>query len=274
MVALRLGGKKDNSLRPPNSIDIGHHFPYYSNENTYIILLLLTFYILLLPSHLTIKCTAFYKAYRGHYAEMLRHPAAAHVVDDLYLAEYTDTAQRNSMAAEFYGREYSLFEGGLLNNLEGPPAHLSDLLAAVDGNKQKSIMQQLAADLSPIFEKGLVDAQLAHRLAAEYLANAPAGLVIDAVESLSGEALLHMLHTKDGATAACMVIGYGSAKERKKAVKAMKGHVGTAVVDEWGHLAIATALSVVDDTTILNKFIISAIQVSCCCFHRLMGRCR
>lgn len=194
---------------------------------------------------------------------MLRHPAAAHVVDDLYLSEYTDTSQRNSMTAEFYGREYSLFEGGLLNNLEGPPAHLSDLLAAVDGNKQKSIMQQLAADLSPIFEKGLVDAQLSHRLAAEYLANAPAGLVIDAVESLSGEALLHMLHTKDGATAACMVIGYGSAKERKKAVKAMKGHVGTAVVDEWGHLAIATALSVVDDTVILNKFIISAIQVSC-----------
>lgn len=30
-----------------------------------------------------------------------------------------DARQRNLMAAEFYGKEYVLFEGGLLNNAEG-----------------------------------------------------------------------------------------------------------------------------------------------------------
>jgi len=30
-----------------------------------------------------------------------------------------DVRQRNFMAAEFYGKEYVLFEGGMLNNAEG-----------------------------------------------------------------------------------------------------------------------------------------------------------
>ena len=39
------------------------------------------------------------------------HPAAAPAV--------ADARQRNLMAAEFYGKEYVLFEGGTLNNAEG-----------------------------------------------------------------------------------------------------------------------------------------------------------
>lgn len=112
-----------------------------------------------------------------------------------------------------------------------------------------------------------MDCQLAHRLAAEYMTAAPASLVADAVESLTGEPLLHMVHTKEGATAACMVLAYGTAKDRKKALKAMKGHVGAMAKDEWGHLVLLTASSVVDDTAALKKFIASEIQVGCCfCF--------
>lgn len=33
--------------------------------------------------------------------------------------------------------------------------------------------------------------------------------------------------------------------------------------DEWGHLALVTALSVVDDTTLLRKAIVSELQVGC-----------
>ena len=106
-----------------------------------------------------------------------------------------------------------------------------------------------------------MDCQLAHRLIDEYLTEAPASLVADAVESLSGDALLHMLHTHHGCAASCMVLAYGTAKDRKKAVRALKGHVPAAMQDEWGHLAILTALSVVDDTSMLKKFVVAEIQV-------------
>ena len=64
------------------------------------------------------------------------------------------------------------------------------------------------------------------RLVAEFLECSPASLVADAVESLCGEPLLHMVHTKEGARAACMALAYATAKERKKAVRAFK--VGTS----------------------------------------------
>jgi pumilio homology domain family member 6 len=202
---------------------------------------------------------AYFKAFKGKAPELLRHPAGTHVLDDLY--SQASGEQRRMMAAEFYGKEYSLFGSGTLNNTKGAPESLASLLSAVEGQKQLSIVKHVASALTPVMEKGLVDNQLAHRLIAEYLKNAPPSLVEDAVESLSGEALLHMIHTHEGVEAACMVLAYGSAKDRKKAIKAFKGHVQAAVMDEWGYLAVCTALSVTDDTALLRKNIVSDIQV-------------
>ena len=63
----------------------------------------------------------------------------------------------------------------------------------------------------------------ASRLLAEYLEAAGAGAVAEAVEALSGPSLMRMVHTRHGAYVGCAVLAYGSPKDRKKAVKAMKG---------------------------------------------------
>jgi len=49
--------------------------------------------------------------------------------------------------------------------------------------------------------------------------------VEDAVDTLtqSGTDCLKMVHTHDGAAAACMLLAYGSAKDRKRLLKAIKG---------------------------------------------------
>ena len=47
--------------------------------------------------------------------------------------------------------------------------------------------------------------------------------VADAAEQLAGPVLLRMIHTQPGAYAACALFTHGTAKDRKKAVKAMKG---------------------------------------------------
>ncbi|PSC67267.1 pumilio-like protein 24, partial [Micractinium conductrix] len=220
------------------------------------------------------------KAFRGHLGELLRHPAGSHVVDDLYAGRLAGwlglqragvaawgvpassgrRRQRNLMAAEFYGREYVLFESGTLNNSDGTPAHLSDLMSRVDGAKQRSIIQHMSKDLIPIMEKGLVDCPLVHRLVSEFMEFSPASVVADAADNLCGDPLLHMVHTKEGVKAVCMALAYGTAKDRKKALKCMKGHVDAMARDEWGHLALITALSVVDDTTLLRKTVIVDLQ--------------
>ena len=201
----------------------------------------------------------YFKAFKGKAPELLRHPAGTHVLDDLY--SIATLEQRRMMAAEFYGKEYSLFAAGTLNNTKGAPESLASLLSAVEGQKQLAIIRHIASTLTPVIEKGLVDNQLAHRLISEYLKSAPPSLVEDSVESLSGDALLHMIHTHEGAEAACMVLAYGTAKDRKKAIKAFKGHVMAAVTDEWGFLAVCTAFSVTDDTSLLKKSMVADIEV-------------
>ena len=41
----------------------------------------------------------------------------------------------------------------------------------------------------------------------------------------------------------------------------LQGHVGAMARDEWGHLALITALGVVDDTTLLHKAVVAELQV-------------
>eukprot|EP00889_Picochlorum_renovo_P001191 jgi/Picre1/28221/NNA_003627.t1 len=156
----------------------------------------------------------YFKAFKGKAPELLRHPAGTHVLDDLYSVAHVE--QRRMMAAEFYGKEYALFDSGTLNNTKGAPESLSQLLSAVEGQKQLAIIRHVASTLTPVIEKGLVDNQLAHTLISEYMKAAPSSLVEDSVETL--------------------------------------------ILDEWGWLAIATALSVTDDTALLRKIIISELE--------------
>lgn len=51
----------------------------------------------------------------------------------------------------------------------------------------------------------------------------PASAVADAIEMLAGPALLHCVHSRPGAAVAARVLAQGSAKQRKRTIKAMKG---------------------------------------------------
>lgn len=196
---------------------------------------------------------------KGRIPELARHPAAAHVLDELY--SVADVETKNAMVAEFYGREYRVFDGGELNNLQGAPSSLPQLLERADAVKSQAIVRELTLCLLPVLEKKLVDCALVHRATAELLAAAPATTVADAVASLSGDPLLHMAHTREGARACCMTLAYGTARDRKRAVRALKGHVVDMARDEWAHLPLLTCLGVVDDTSLLRKFVVPELQV-------------
>ena len=100
------------------------------------------------------------------------------------------------------------------------------------------------------------------RFLAEYIAVSPGSSVAEAVQLLAGPPLVRMVHTKHGAQVNCAVISYGSAKDRKKVIKAMAEHVEKLVNEEWGHIALICALTLVDDTTLLRKSLVPELQVS------------
>ncbi len=51
---------------------------------------------------------ALLKAVKGHVPELLRHPCGAPVLEELY--NIASASQRDTLAAEFYGKEYVLFD--------------------------------------------------------------------------------------------------------------------------------------------------------------------
>ena len=202
------------------------------------------------------------KLYRGHLAGLLRHPTGASVVDELYTR--ASPAQRDGMAAEFYSREYVLFPAGATSaaGTSSIPSSLAAALQDAPPPRRAAILTRLATQVTPILDKGMLDPALTHRLVAEYLAAAPPRAAADAIDALAGPALMRMVHTRDGAAAAAAVLALGTAKDRKKAVKAMKGHVGTMARDEWASGVLAGALTHTDDTQLLSKVIASELGVA------------
>lgn len=193
------------------------------------------------------------KRFKGHLAPLLRHPTGAAVVDELY-ARATPRA-RDGMAAEFYSREYALLGGP-------PPASLAAALAAADAPARRATLARLAASLTPIVDKGMLDPVLVHRLLADYYAVAPRAATADLTTALSSPALLRAVHTPHGARLAVAVLARGSAKDRKLLVRALKGHVPTVARDEWACAALAACLAVVDDTALLAKVVVPELAAA------------
>eukprot|EP00877_Chromochloris_zofingiensis_P001125 jgi/Chrzof1/11012/Cz05g20110.t1 len=199
------------------------------------------------------------RLFKGHIAELLRHPAGTDVLVDMY--DVAPQPLRNAMCAELYGREYALFDG--VDQQGGSIAHLKQLLDGAAPAKRRAVLQHLSKQLAPVMEKGLLHPPMTHRLVREFLEAAPSSAIVDAVDTLAqtGGNVLKMVHTHDGAAAACMLFAYGTPKDRKRLIKGMKGHVRTMAENEWGNAVVCTALSVVDDTALVGKSILGELKV-------------
>lgn len=90
---------------------------------------------------------------------------------------------------------------------------------------------------------------------------APADMLQDAVDMLAGEATLRIIHTHDGCRAGCMVAAYGSPKERKKLLKAIKGNAMKMASDNFAYVALVQVLRVVDDTQLVRKCAVQELAV-------------
>lgn len=200
------------------------------------------------------------RAFRGHVVELLRHPHGADVLVDLYDA--ASPAQRGSMASEAYGREFVLLEGGASGG-GAPLRGARALLEGSDASKRRAVVASLQRALEPVLEKGLLHPPLTHRLLREYLEAAPGSLVAEAIDTLAatGGNALKMVHTSDGAAVCCAAFAHGSARDRKRLVKGMKGHVAQAAANEHAHAVVSTALAVTDDTALTGKVIVGELKV-------------
>ncbi|KAF6165605.1 hypothetical protein GIB67_021875 [Kingdonia uniflora] len=189
----------------------------------------------------------------GHVASLLRHMVGSVVVEHAY--QLANSSQKQSLLSELYSVELQLFKD-LASTKE---KRLIDIIPKLGLNKA-SVQRHMASVIQPILEKGILDHSIIHSALIEYLSIADKSSAADVVKQLSGPLLVRMIHTKGGAKLGMLCVKHGSAKERKKIIKGMKGHIGKIANDQYGNTVLGCILSVVDDTKLITKIVIRELQ--------------
>ncbi|KAI4338311.1 hypothetical protein L6164_016652 [Bauhinia variegata] len=199
------------------------------------------------------QLATFVSALRGHVASLLRHMVGSVVVEHAY--ELANAAQKQELLLELYCTELQLFKD-LVSLKE---SRLLDVIPRL-GLQKGSVLRHMTSVIQPILEKGIVDHSIIHRLLIEYFNIADQSSVTDIIQQLSSPLLLRMIATRDGSKIGILCVKHGSAKERKKIIKGMKGYVGKTAYNQYGCMVLVCILSVVDDTKLLTKVIIRELQ--------------
>ncbi|XP_024527180.1 pumilio homolog 24 isoform X2 [Selaginella moellendorffii] len=186
----------------------------------------------------------------GNVVRLLRHPTGSAVVEHAYHA--ASGSQKQELVSEFFSPEFRLFR----NITKG---RIKEMLSDEPAAKRKTVLEHMTLSIQPILEKGIVDHSIIHRVLVEYLSIAPMSMVSNIVDQLSGPLLVRMLHTADGAKLGVLCVRHGSAKQRKKIIKALKGQVLKVARDDHGYAVLLSVIDVVDDTELVTKVIMSEL---------------
>ncbi|KAL6186013.1 hypothetical protein ACLB2K_042135 [Fragaria x ananassa] len=195
----------------------------------------------------------FISSLHGHVATLLRHMVGSVVVEHAY--QLGNATQKQELLVELYSTELQLFKDLVLNK-EG---RLVDIIAKLDLQKS-SVLKHMTSVIQPILEKGIVDHSILHRVLIEYFTIAEEFSAADVIKQLSGPLLVRMIHTRDGSRVGMLCVKHGSAKERKKIIKGMKGHICKIASDQCGSMVLVSLVSVVDDTKLITKVVINELQ--------------
>lgn len=190
---------------------------------------------------------------RGHVASLLRHTVGSVVIEHAY--QLGNATQKQELLMELYSTELQLFKDLAMIK----ESRLVDVISKL--NLQKgSVSRHMTSVIQPILEKGIVDHTIIHKVLIEYLSIADKTSAAEIIQQLSGPLLVRMIHTRDGSRIGILCVKHGSAKERKKIVKGLKGTVGKTAHFQYGSLVLACIVSTVDDTKLVAKTVIRELQ--------------
>ncbi|XP_027115959.1 pumilio homolog 24-like isoform X1 [Coffea arabica] len=199
------------------------------------------------------QLSEFISSLYGHVAPLLRHMVGSLVIEHAY--NVGNASQKQTLLMELYSPELQLFKD-LVSMKE---TRLVDVISKLQ-LQRSSVVRHMSSVLQPILEKGILDHSIIHRTLMEYLTIADQSSAADVIQQLSGPLLVRMIHTRDGSRVGILCIKHGSAKERKKIIKGMKGQCDKIARDRFGSMVLVSILSTVDDTKLLSKIIIRELE--------------
>lgn len=192
----------------------------------------------------------------GHVRRLIKHPEASWILDDIYRGVATKQ-QKAIILREWYGAEFALFQNDPTQKV---PSDLAEILTT-DAGKRAPIMRSLLELINHLIQKKLTGFTLLHDAMLQYFLNAKGGTeeITDFVELIKGDEegdlLKNLAFTRSGSRVVCLVLAYGTAKDRKQVLKTYKDTLQLMAGDANGHIIILTAYEVIDDTVLTAKSI-------------------
>ncbi|KAI9596593.1 armadillo-type protein [Syncephalis fuscata] len=174
------------------------------------------------------------KEFQGHLGHLLFRKEAATVLEEIF-AQHSSAQQRSAMIVEFYGPEYRLFKAA------SKPRTLKEIIEE-QPEKRESILKNMAEALNRALTKGTINNSIVHRLLLEYLTFGDDNDIANMI-GLVKEQIAEIVHTKDGAQAAMLILAHSSPKDRKVVVRAFKPYVIKICQEEYGHWLIVSTIS-------------------------------
>uniref|UniRef100_A0A0E0D937 PUM-HD domain-containing protein n=1 Tax=Oryza meridionalis TaxID=40149 RepID=A0A0E0D937_9ORYZ len=227
----------------------------------------------------------FISSLHGRVAKLLRHTIGASVVDFAY--QLATPPQKRRLLLELYSTELQLF-----TDLTGQKTH--SLLETISnlGLQKSSVLQHMTTVIYPILEKGIIEYPIVHMAVLEYFTIADKTSATDVIRQfiplltqgssaidgdepsvapelqkklkakkkrLTEPLLVRIMNTREGLKIGVSCLKHGSAKDRKKIIKSLKGHIMKLALSDYGCILLVAILSIVDDTKLVTKIVIQEL---------------
>ncbi|TFA98125.1 Pumilio-like protein [Trichoderma ghanense] len=192
----------------------------------------------------------------GKVRKLINHSEASWILDDIYRTVATKE-QKALLLREWYGPEFTIKE--LTKDVKAT-ADLKQILED-EPNKRGPIMKSLLDLINSLVQKRMTGFTMLHDAMLQYYTNTQPGSeeFTEFMELIkgdeTGDLLKNLAFTRSGAKLVCLLLAYGTAKDRKVLLKAYKDTFTLMSGDQYGHLVLLTAYDVIDDTKLTSKAI-------------------
>ena len=195
----------------------------------------------------------------GKVRKLIHHAEASWILDDVYRGVATKE-QRANLLREWYGPEFALFR----QDNDATTADLSEILAN-EPSKRSTSMKYLFDMINGLIQKKLTGFTMLHDAMLQYFLNLkPQSEELKEFMEIvkqdeNGDLLKNMAFTKSGARLTCLILAYGTAKDRKQVLKTFKDTFQLMCGDTHAHMIILAAYDLIDDTVLTAKAIFPEI---------------
>lgn len=186
------------------------------------------------------------KSLRGHIPKLAVHAVASRVLQSMFTS--FSTREMAVLKQEFYGPHFALFTA----DVEKEKSVSLEANLAKKPDKKETTLEFVRNLVDKGMEKSLYGFTYFQDLCNEYCTAADPK-EIRSLAATAADHAIHLLSSRNGSRVAAQLVAYGTAKDRKRIMKSLKGYTKSGLLHQDAYIAIIRLVQLTDDTVSIYK---------------------